>query len=117
LGDFKQEFEPETVSKSGKSTNLYKRLLLQRSRLQILVSNYVLVFTCILADRCCYRESSNRVNARKALHGIYRMTRAGSFLKFYIACPLALVGRQDQMLLKANILCEWSGHDEGKTRS
>jgi hypothetical protein len=116
-GDFEQEFEPETVSKSGKSTDLYKRLLLRRSRLQIPVSDHVLIFTCIWADRCCYRKSSNRVNARKALHGVYRMTRAGSFPKFYLACPLALVGRQDQMISKANILCEWSGRDEGRTRS
>jgi hypothetical protein len=91
--NFEQELEPGTISKSSKSTDLYKRLLLWRSRLQILVNDYVLIFTCILADRCCYKKSSNRVNARQALDGVYRTTRASSFPKFYLACLLAPVGR------------------------
>jgi hypothetical protein len=46
-GDIEQEFEPgtvSTVSKSGKSTTLYKRLLLRKSRLRTPVSNYVLIY-------------------------------------------------------------------------
>jgi hypothetical protein len=81
-GDIEQEFEPGTVStasKSGKSTTLYKRLLLRKSRLRLPVSDHVLTLTCILADTCCYRKYYSLMNAHKALHGIYRTTWASSF--------------------------------------
>lgn len=73
-GDTEQEFEPGTVSKSGKSTTLYKRLLLRRSRLQLPVSDHVLIFVCILIDLYCHRKAYNLVNAHKAFHGVYRTT-------------------------------------------
>jgi hypothetical protein len=50
-GDFEQEFEPGTVSKSGKYTTLYKQFLLQKRKLQLPVSNHVLIFRCILTLR------------------------------------------------------------------
>ena len=58
-GDIEQEFEPGTVSKPGKSTTLYKQLLLRKSRLRLLVSDHVLIFKCILTNTCCYRKASN----------------------------------------------------------
>jgi hypothetical protein len=54
-GDIEQEFEPgdvSTASKSGKSTMHYKRLLLRKSRLRLPVSDHVLMFTCVLTDKC-----------------------------------------------------------------
>lgn len=107
-GDFEQEFEPgtvSTVSKSGKSTTSYKRLLLRKSRLRLPVSDHVLTSAFILADTPGYRESSNLINAHKALHGV-RTTAATSFPEIYLACPLALVGRRDQTLSKVNILSQ-----------
>ena len=62
-GDTEQEFEPGTVSKSGKSTTLYKRLFLRRSRLRLPVSDHVLIFVCILIDSYCHRKAYNLVNA------------------------------------------------------
>lgn len=96
-GDIEQEFEPgtvSTVSKSGKSTTSYKRLLLRKSRLRLPVSDHVLTLMCILADTCCCRKCYNLMNAHKALHGVYRTTGASSFSEVYLACPVALVGRQ-----------------------
>jgi hypothetical protein len=116
-GDIEQEFKPGTVSKSGKSTTLYKRLLLRKSRLRLPVSDHVPILTCSLADTCCYRKSSNTINAHKALHDVYRATGTSPLPEVYLACPLVLVGTQDQMLSKVNILSEWSGRDEGKTES
>ena len=73
-GDTEQEFEPGTVSKSGKSTTLYKRLLLRRSRLRLPVSDHVFIFVYILVDSYFHRKACNSVNAHKAFHGVYRTT-------------------------------------------
>lgn len=60
FGDIEKEFEPGTLSKPGKSTTLYKRLLLRKSKLRLPVSDHVLVFLRILTDTCSCRKSSTQ---------------------------------------------------------
>jgi hypothetical protein len=60
FGDIEMEFEPGTLSKSGKSTTLYKRLLLRKTQLRLPVSDHVLVFICILTNTYSYRTYSDR---------------------------------------------------------
>jgi hypothetical protein len=42
FGDIEKEFEPGNFSKSGKSTTVYKRLLLQKTQLRVPVSGHAL---------------------------------------------------------------------------
>jgi hypothetical protein len=71
FGDIEKEFEPGTLSKSGKSTTLYKRLLLRKTKLRLPVSDHVLVLMCILTNTYSYRTYSDRgrplTNAHKAI--------------------------------------------------
>lgn len=78
--NIEQEFEPGTLSRPGKSTTLYKRLLLRKSRLRLPVSDLVLIFRCILTETCFCKKSSKCISAPGAVHGNSRTTRA-SFLK------------------------------------
>jgi hypothetical protein len=48
FGDVEKEFEPGTLSKGGKSTILYKRLLLQRTKLRLPVSDRVFLVMRVL---------------------------------------------------------------------
>jgi hypothetical protein len=106
-GNIEQEFEPGTVSRSGKSTTLYKRLLLRKSRLRLAVSDHVPIFPCVLTDTCCCRKWSKFIYAPGALHGNSRTARAGFFFgKTFTARPLVPINRQDQTLFI--ILSEWS---------
>jgi hypothetical protein len=106
-GDIEQEFEPgtvSTVSKSGKSTTSYKRLLLRKSRLRLPVSDYVLTLMCILADTCCCRKCYNLMNAHKALHGVYRTTGTSSFSEVWPVQWHSLVGKQGQQSSLSQLL-------------
>jgi len=58
FGNIEKEFEPGTVSRSGKDTTLYKRLLLRKTQLRLPVSDDVLVFMRILTNT--YRTYSDR---------------------------------------------------------
>jgi hypothetical protein len=60
FGDIEEEFEPGTLSKSGKSTTLYKRLLLRKTQLRLPVSDHVLVSMRIVTNTYSYRTYSDK---------------------------------------------------------